>query len=139
MKRRTKLGLGAAACGCLVLGTAVASQGRFDTYSPARSGSMTDGPSPAWATPCLRRPPPSKRIIHERCARIKGRVIWVHSDKREGRRQVHLAVLSRFRVVQAELPLDPREEPSILSGVTAVGPLTETRDGGEEIVAVRVE
>jgi hypothetical protein len=118
--------------GALFLGT----QGAVDTFGsgyPPTAGRPASAPD--WTGPCWRRPPRSDRRLLERCARVQGRVVWVQSD---GPRDVHLAVLARWRVITVRVPAWA-DAPGALDGVTAVGPLVRDRTGLEEVDAVAIE
>lgn len=117
-------------------GLFVATQGAVDTFGSRYSaGSGRPASAPDWTTPCWRRPPRSDRQLLERCARVKGRVVWVQSD---GPNDVHLAVVASWRIVTVRVPrrADP---PGALDGVTAIGPLVRDRTGLEEVDAVMIE
>ena len=84
-----------------------------------------DGPrsaAPAWADSCFDRAPrPERKLLH-RCARVRGRVVYVQRREND---ELHVAVVSRWRllIVKLDQHADP---PSVGSMATFVGPLVRT-------------
>ena len=117
-------------------GSLVAADGGVETFgTPSSAAGWSPASAPAWTAPCWERKPRADRRLLERCARVRGRVIWVQSD---GPDDVHVAVLAHWRVISVRIPKD-QDNPGALEGVTAVGALVRDRTGVDELDAVVVE
>jgi hypothetical protein len=112
----------------------VGAQGQVDTYGSADSTvRVVSSSAPGWAAPCLRTIPRDDRRLLKRCARVKGRVLWVKTRQEAGgRTKVHALVVARFQLFLAKFPPNA-SGPRMAGSVTVIGPMVRARNGLKEI------
>jgi hypothetical protein len=117
-RRRVALLAGGGVLLALVL---IALQGSYESFGPAVIGPL-ERPVPDWTRPCWRRKPDTPPYT-VRCARVKGRVVYVEQHDPDGDGDRHAIVLAGLRLVKLKYPRDvgPLRLPGIGSRLEAVG------------------
>jgi hypothetical protein len=122
--------VGAAAL--LAVGLAVAVPGTIERYDgPRRSA---DERAATWARDCFHHRPRHDRALISRCARVKGRVLYVKREPRE----THLAVIARLHLFVVKLHR-AAGAPRVGSTVAVTGPLVRARNGLREVQAFSLD
>lgn len=92
------------------------------------------GARAAWTAPCLAGPPRTDRELLARCARVKGRVLWVTRKGGLPNLEVHILLTVDFGLVIVKLTNpEPAAVPGVASRLTAVGPMVRSRNGLREV------
>jgi hypothetical protein len=89
-----------------------------------------DAHGAAWTRPCDAHRARADRTRIARCARVRGRVLWVR--RRVG--EVHLAVIARLHLFVVKLA-PGAAPPGVGSTLTATGPLVRASNGMREVQA----
>ena len=95
---------------------------------------------PAWTAACWLHEPRKDRTLLARCAKLRGRVVYVKRERENGRlRETHLAVLAHYRIVLVKVWRPHSVDiPAVGTMITAIGPLVRARNGMREIQAWRL-
>ena len=138
-RRRIALAVAVVVAATLTSAAAVASQGSLEIYGGQPTRSL-EASQPSWVTACLDRPPRNRPLI-ARCARLRGRVVYVQREHTSSGAlvDVHLAVLSHFHLVVVKLAPDRFRTPGVGDTVTAVGPLARVAHGLRELEAFAID
>ena len=112
----------------LVLVLAVTAPGGVERYDGAQSS------APAWTAACWKERPRNDRRLLARCARVRGRVLWVRRQGRGVESKAEMMLSSHFGLVLAKMsPYLGRRIPGIGQYVRIVGPLVKSRAGLKEV------
>lgn len=107
---------------------AVWAPGGIERYEGQAAG------SPSWTAACRIQAPRSDRQLLARCAKVRGRVLWVRREGLGPASKAHVVLASRFGLVLAKMtPYAGRHVPAIGHFVTIVGPLVRSRSGLTEV------
>lgn len=115
--------------GCLVaLVLAAALPGGIESYTGPRTG------APTWTAPCWTAQPREDRKLLARCAKLRGRVLWVRRQGLGPRSKAEMVLSSHFGLVLSKMVgYTSRKVPGIGQYVTIVGPLVRSRTGLREV------
>lgn len=145
VSRRRKVLTGAAVTLLVLVVVAVllGRGGSWESYpGPERVTPETVASSPGWTRPCWAGRHDGKAVHVFECGRLRGRVLWVITEKTKNGGDAQIIVVAGLRLRYAKLSLRDREiigVPGIGHRVTMVGPIVRGARIREKLWAWSVE
>jgi hypothetical protein len=127
-RRKRTLVAGGTVVAVVVVLVALLLPGGVQSYTGSKAG------APSWAKPCWTAQPRQDRRLLARCARLRGRVLWVRRQGIGPESKAEMVLAAHFGVVLAKMkPYTDRHVPGIGQYVTIVGPLVRSKTGLREV------